>query len=129
MRRVRINLFIVTSLLIAIGMVMIYSASYAFAYENFADSAYFLKKHLVFLLVALAATVSFMVVDYGRLRPYIKPFLLVSIVLLVCVFIPGVGRSAGGARRWIQLGWINFQPSEIAKIQAEVDEKCQKYGF
>ena len=116
MRQVRINIFIVTVILLAIGTVMIYSASSAFAYESYGDSAYFLKKQLMFICIGFVFAVFFMSFDYAKLRRFTKPFLLFSILLLVAVFIPGIGKSAGGARRWIQLGPINFQPTEITKM-------------
>ena len=116
MRQIRINLFLVTAILLAIGTVMIYSSSSAFAYELYGSSAYFLKRHLLFMLVGLIAAVALMSFDYGKLKNFTKPFLLFSILLLIAVFIPGIGRAAGGARRWISLGPISFQPSEIAKM-------------
>lgn len=116
MRQIRINLFLITAILLAIGTVMIYSSSSAFAYELYGSSAYFLKRHLLFMLVGLIAAVALMSFDYGKLKNFTKPFLLFSILLLIAVFIPGIGRAAGGARRWISLGPISFQPSEIAKM-------------
>jgi len=116
MRQVRTYLFIVTVTLIAIGTVMIYSASSVFAYEMYGDSAYFLKRQILFIALGFMLAVSFMSIDYAKLRKFIKPFMIFSIVLLVAVFLPGIGRSAGGARRWIHIGPLNFQPSEIAKL-------------
>jgi cell division protein FtsW len=116
MRQIRINLFLVTAMLLAVGTVMIYSASSAFAFENYGSSAYFLKRHVVFLFIGLIAAVFCMSFDYGKLKNFSKPFLVFAIFLLVAVFLPGVGRSAGGARRWISVCGINFQPSEIAKL-------------
>jgi len=116
MRQIRIKLFITTILLIAIGIIMIYSTSSVYSYEKYGDSAYFLKRHIIYLLVGFLFAVSAMCIDYAQLRRFIKPFLLFSMLLLVLVFIPGIGRSAGGARRWIGLGPLNFQPSEIAKL-------------
>lgn len=116
MREIRIKLFIITVILLSIGAVMIYSASSAFAYEFYGDSAYFFKRHLLSILCGLLVAVSVMSIDYGNLRRFIKPFLLLSILLLAAVFIPGIGKAAGGARRWLSIGAINFQPSEIAKM-------------
>jgi len=116
MRQIRINLLLVSTALIAIGTVMIYSASSVFAYEVYGDSAYYLKRHILFMLVGLVGTILCMSIDYGKFRKFIKPFLFFSILLLFAVFIPGIGRAAGGARRWISLGPLNFQPSEIAKM-------------
>ena len=106
----------VTALLMAIGIVMIYSSSSIFAYEAYGDSAYYLKRHLLFMLIGSILSIFFMSFDYVKLRRFIKPFLLISIILLILVLIPGIGSAVGGARRWINFGFINFQPSEIAKM-------------
>jgi cell division protein FtsW len=116
MRRIRINLFLITIILTAIGAVMIYSSSCVFAYENYGDSAYFLKRHIVFLFIGFITAASLMSFDYSKLKNFSKPFLIFSIFLLLAVFVPGIGRTAGGARRWINLGGLSFQPSEIAKL-------------
>jgi len=106
MRQIRINLLLVSTALIAIGTVMIYSASSVFAYEVYGDSAYYLKRHILFMLVGLVGAILCMSIDYGKFRKFIKPLLFFSILLLFAVFIPGIGRAAGGARRWISLHLI-----------------------
>ena len=140
MRRIRINLLLVTIVLMAIGIVMIYSASGVYALEKTKDSAFYLKKHLSFLLIGLLATLAAMKVDYADLRKYIKPALFASLVLLVLVLIPGISREIGGARRWFRFIGASFQPSELAKMVlifylADVLERKQpmirsfRYGF
>ena len=57
-----------------------------------------------------------MKVGYRRLEALAVPLVLVSLALLVCVHLPGLGHSAGGATRWLRLGSMTFQPSELAKI-------------
>lgn len=116
MRTIRIRLFMVTVVLMAIGVVVIYSSSSMLAYETYGDSAYFLKRHLVFMLAGFALCIFFMSFDYIKLKKFIKPFLLLSISLLFLVLIPHIGTAVGGARRWINLRFVNFQPSEIAKM-------------
>ncbi|NQT95134.1 MAG: putative lipid II flippase FtsW [Candidatus Omnitrophica bacterium] len=116
MRETRIRLFIVTVILVVVGTIMIYSASSVFAYEKYGDSAYFLKRHVLYLFIGFVLAASCMSVDYTKFRRYIKPVLLLSMLLLVTVFIPGLSRAAGGARRWIAFGPVSFQPSEIAKM-------------
>ena len=54
--------------------------------------------------------------DYSKIRRYSRALILVSILLLVAVFLPGIGKEAGGARRWISLGNFSFQPSEFVKF-------------
>jgi cell division protein FtsW len=116
MRKSRIAIFILTSLLIATGVVMIYSASAIYAYERYHDSGYYLKRHLLYLLIGLIATIGVMLFDYRRLKKWSRSILLASIILLILVLIPGVGREAGGARRWFKFFNFSFQPSEFAKL-------------
>lgn len=106
----------VTIALMAVGIIMIYSSSAVFAYEVHHDSAYYLKRHLVSILIGLILSIFFMSFDYIKLRKFAKPILVFSVVLLIGVLIPGIGTAIGGARRWINLRFINFQASEIAKM-------------
>lgn len=102
--------------LVAIGVVMVFSASFVIAQDKYNDSLYFFKKQLLafsigFILMLITSNVNY------RYWKKISPFFLgTSILGLLLVFIPGLGRSAGGACRWIALGPLTFQPSEIAKL-------------
>lgn len=116
MRKVRIYLLMITFSLICIGIVMIYSASSIYAWEVYKDSAFFLKRHLVFVCIGLIITLFIMALDYNRLRAYSKPLLIFSFLLLLLVLIPGLGKEVGGARRWFRWGGIGFQPSELVYI-------------
>ncbi len=78
------------------------------------QSAYFLKRHWLFLFLGLLALLATMKYDYRELRKWAKPMLAVAVVLLVLVLV--IGKESNGARRWFMLGPINFQPSEFAKI-------------
>ncbi|KPK98002.1 MAG: hypothetical protein AMJ95_06385 [Omnitrophica WOR_2 bacterium SM23_72] len=115
-RNIRINLLTVTVILICIGIVMIYSASSIYALERYKDSFFFLKRHLSFLLIGMLLTFFVMSVDYRKLKDYAKPLLLISLLLLVLVLIPGIGREVSGARRWFRYKFISFQPSELASL-------------
>ncbi len=115
-RNTRINLFIISFILICIGTVMIYSASSIYAWERYKDSLFFLKRHISFLIIGLIFTFFAMSIDYKRFRAWAKPLLMVSIFLLVLVLIPHIGREVSGARRWFRLKFISFQPSELANI-------------
>lgn len=108
-------------LLTAVGLVMVLSASYASAYynpESGVDTAgnpyYYFLRQLAFAAAGVVAMFVVSKIDYQRLRLLSVPALMGSIVLLLLVFTP-LGRSGGGARRWLWLG-IRFQPSEIAKV-------------
>lgn len=116
MRSIRISIAYTTFILLMFGIVMVYSSSAVYASQNFGDELYYLKKHLLYLMVGAVACLYVMSLDMERIRAYSKHILLISISLLVLVLVPGVGREAGGARRWIDLKIFNIQPSEVAKI-------------
>ncbi len=102
-------------LLAAYGVVCVYSASSYNAEVQYGDALYFFKKQLVGFLIGLAAMVGVSFVPYKKFRRWGIPALLLSLALLALVFIPGVGRSNYGATRWIGLGPVTIQPSELAK--------------
>lgn len=128
-RKTRINLFTISVLLICIGIVMIYSSSSIYAWERYADSFYFLKRHLFFLLAGLLLTFLVMLVDYRLFRKHARLLLWIALALLVLVLIPGVGREVSGARRWFRFKFISFQPAEFANLALIVyisDFICRK---
>ena len=107
-------------LLTAIGLVILLSASFPSAYYEANPSKhnpmYYFERQAVFAV--LGTTVMFIVsrFNYQRLRGAGKILLYISLFLLVIVLIPGIGQLRNGARRWIGLGVLTFQPSEIAKV-------------
>lgn len=115
-RNIRLNLFIITVILICIGIVMIYSASSIYAWETYKDGFFFLKKHLCFLVIGAFLTFLAMSIDYNSLKKWAKPIMLLSILLLVLVLIPGISREVAGARRWFRFKFVSFQPSELANL-------------
>ncbi|MEE8360371.1 MAG: putative lipid II flippase FtsW [Candidatus Omnitrophota bacterium] len=116
MRNIRISIFAITALLISIGVVMIYSSSAIYAYENMGDSLLFLKKHLLFLVIGLIAGFGVMLFDYRLLKRHSRAILMIAILLLLLVLIPSFGSEVGGARRWFKIANFSFQPSEMAKL-------------
>ena len=103
-------------LLLCFGAVMSYSASYVYADQKYGDTSYFIVRYIIFAVAAVAVTVPFVI--YAR--PWFwKCFGTVtyigSMFLLLLVLLPIFSYSAGGAQRWINLGFITIQPSEIAK--------------
>jgi cell division protein FtsW len=116
MRKTRLTLFTVTLILICFGVVMIYSSSSLFGLERYKDSAFFLKRHLIYLLVGLIISLVIMSIDYRLLQRYSRLLLLASLFLLALVLVPHIGKEIGGAKRWFRLGIFSFQPSEFAKF-------------
>ncbi|MGI6092588.1 MAG: stage V sporulation protein E [Veillonellaceae bacterium] len=109
-------IFFAVIALLAIGVVMVYSSSAVSAYVNFQDSYYFLKRQIIWVTLGLLAMILTMNIDYHAWRKLAKPVMLVTIVLLILVLIPGMGRVVNGARRWLGFGSLYMQPSEIAKL-------------
>lgn len=111
-----VALFVCVVLLAAYGVVCVYSASCYNAEVQYGDSLYFFKKQLVGFLLGLGAMVGTGLFDYRRLRKFGLPALGFALVLLALVFVPGVGKSNYGATRWIGIGSLTVQPSELAKF-------------
>ncbi len=109
-------LFATVLALLAVGLVMVYSASSIVAYDSLSDSAYFFKRQAMWIALGLAAMLVARSIHYQRLRAAAVPLLVMALALLVAVLFPGIGRVAGGARRWIVLGPASFQPVEVAKL-------------
>jgi cell division protein FtsW len=95
---------------------MVYSASAVLAQDKQGDSLYFLKRQLTAAGMGLVAMAVAMKVGWRKLARWAYPLLLIAIVLLVAVLIPGIGSTAGGARRWIRLPGFSLQPAEVAKF-------------
>lgn len=116
MRSVRISIFVCVLILIGIGVVMIYSASSIPMWQQTGRSAGLLKKQILYLILGFGAMIFSMAVDYQKLRKFVKPILVASIIPLVLVLVPGISREVGGAKRWLHLFGLNYQPSEFVKI-------------
>ena len=102
--------------LISIGLIIQYSASYPIGIERFQDGFYYLRKQLLFLFVGILFMLISVKIPYRFWAKLSMPLLFLAGILLVLVFIPSTGVSAGGARRWLEAGGIRFQPSELAKL-------------
>lgn len=110
-------LILTIGLLLGIGIVMMGSASLAIGEQDQGGQAtYYLVRQLIFLLPAGAAMAAALLTPLDRLRQWTPVILLGSIFLLVLVLLPGVGREAHGATRWLPVGLINLQVSEVARV-------------
>lgn len=116
MRSARRGLLMIMAVLVALGVVMVYSSSAIYAQEIYGDAAYFLKRHLIYLALGLFGFFAVLGIEEGRIRRWAKPLMALSLLLLVAVLIPGIGQRISGARRWFKLGGFGFQPSELAQL-------------
>ena len=111
-----IVIFLITLALLSIGVVMVFSASSVSARAVYDDTYYFLKRQLAWAGLGLVTMIITMQVDYRIWKKVAWLALIATILLLIAVLIPGIGVAIRGSRRWIDIGPIPFQPSEIAKI-------------
>lgn len=103
--------------ILTFGLIMLSSVSTVVSYQKFGNSFYYISHQLLFGV--LPGTVLFFLVsriDYHIWKRYAFALIIISIGLLVLVFLPGLGFSYGGATRWVHLGPILFQPSEVVKL-------------
>ena len=101
----------VVLLLTALGMLVLMSASS----ERSLDATYFVQRQLTWLAISLIAAVIVARIDYRIYEKIIIPLALISVVSLILVCIPGIGKMVNGSRRWLQIGPMTIQPSEFAK--------------
>lgn len=103
-------------LILAIGVIMVYSASAVLALHDFGDSLYYLKRQLVFAALGVGAMCVTMRIDYRVWRNFALAALLICFALLALVLIPGIGVVRGGARSWLGIASLGIQPSEFMKL-------------
>ncbi len=103
-------------LLVLFGIIMIASSSVVLSAELYGHNYSFVTKQLLWLVLGFIAAIITAKVDYRFWRSHATTFMLGSVLLLILVFIPGVGHDANGATRWINLGAFQLQPSEIVKL-------------
>lgn len=125
---ISLSFFAYVMILLVVGIVMMSSASYAWAYsEHNGDGLYYAKSQVKNAVIGFAALIFFMKMDYHNLKniklPLLKKFniagllYLLGAILLVLVLVIGVDEGgAMGAKRWLAIGPISFQPSEVAKL-------------
>ncbi|MGQ9629998.1 MAG: putative lipid II flippase FtsW [bacterium] len=115
--RFDIWIFVDVVILVGLGVVMVYSASFFISRERYGDYYLLVKKQLARAALGAFVMLSASAVNYRSLRKFAIPGIVLSVVFLVLVLIPSLGREVGGARRWLKLPVIGaFQPSEFAKF-------------
>ncbi len=101
-------------LLSAIGLVMMFSASYSYALDDGDSPTYYVTRQGIFMLLGIAAMLLVSRLNYAYFSVFSLPGIVLSVILLILVLF--IGSDEKGAVRWINLGLFNIQPSEIAKI-------------
>ena len=112
------TLIAIIGILVVFGLVMLSSATAPFAYQKFDGDSYWFVKHQIFygLLPGLALFFLLSRLDYRKLKFLALPLLVVNIVLLILVFVPGLGATYGTAKSWLNIGNFSIQPSELIKL-------------
>jgi len=114
-----VSLIVACSTLVLFGLLMVYSASIALAdgprYANYGQY-YFVLRHSVFIVIGVVGALIALTIPMRVWEQLAVPLFLFCLLLLAIVLIPGIGREVNGARRWLPLGVVNFQPSELMKV-------------
>jgi cell division protein FtsW len=105
-----------TAALLLVGLVMVTSASMAIAARDMGDPFYFLERQFIFTVAGLLLALVLTRIPTQIWDTYGLALLLLALVMLVLVLIPGLGARVNGARRWLRVGVVNFQVSELAKV-------------
>lgn len=113
-------LFTLPVVLSLAGLFFIFEASSVRSFHEFGESFHYFKLQFIWILLGITAMIFLSFVDYKKLYLLSLPMMLFTIFLLFIVLVPGIGQKAGGARRWIDLGLINLQPTELAKLSIVV---------
>ncbi len=109
-------IFVITLIILAIGIIMVYSSSAVISLNKHGDIYYYLKRQLLFAFLGILAMYVTMNIDYWHWRKWAKVILLISFILLIAVLIPGIGTLRNGARSWLGVGAFSIQPSEFTKL-------------
>ena len=105
-----------TAALLLVGLIMVTSASMSIAAKNLGDPFYFLERQFVFGMIGVLCACMLTRVPVQLWDKWSLPLLVLGLLLLLLVLIPGLGATVNGARRWMRIGPMNFQVSELAKV-------------
>lgn len=109
-------LIIIVAILLIFGLIMVYDASVIQAIRDFKDGYYYIRQQLIWVVIGIFMLTFFSRFNYVFFKKLALPLLIFSFLLLISVFIPGLGASGGGAHRWLKLGPLTLQPAEIIKL-------------
>ncbi|MDI3256421.1 MAG: putative lipid II flippase FtsW [Kyrpidia sp.] len=109
-------LFFIILCLVSGGLTMVYSASSVTAFTDFGRASYFFIRQCIWAGLGFVVMLLFMQQSARGLHRMAKPLFMISVLLLIAVAIPHIGTSVNGARRWLDLGPVSLQPSELAVL-------------
>lgn len=110
------TLLVTTAVLVLLGLLAVADSSAPQALAYFKDSLYFVKSQMIWIVLGILLLFVGLIVDYKYWEKIAGVIFVVNIILLIAVLIPGIGTKVLGARRWISIGGITLQPSELIKI-------------
>jgi cell division protein FtsW len=114
----KIDLILLGSIfgLLIFGILMIASVSASISLQKYGNSYHYFLHQAISIMIGLFLGFLAFKIDLGLIKKWASFLLLITLVLMFLVFIPGLGVSAGGAARWLNLGFTSFQPSELLKL-------------
>ncbi len=113
-------ILLATISLIVFGLVMVYDASVVQSFKDFGNKYFYIKQQLVWVGLGFLMLTFFSFFNYRHFKKISLPMLAISFLILLLVLVPGLGLSAGGAYRWLKLGFFSIQPVEIMKLSTIV---------
>lgn len=116
MKKIDVLLLLVVVILTLFGLLIIYDVSSFVAFRDFSDKYHYIRDQLVWVAIGFIMLSFFSVFDYHKLYILSLPILIVALLLLILVFVPGIGVYALGANRWINTGVFILQPAEFVKL-------------
>jgi cell division protein FtsW len=114
------NLYTLPIILTVIGLYFVFESSSIRTFHDFGDPFFYLKRQAGWFTIGIVAMFVLSKFDYRRIIFLAMPIMFLSLILLIAVLIPGIGSKVNGARRWIDVGFTNFQPSEFVKASVIV---------
>lgn len=114
--RFDVPFIVMTVIMCGVGITTLYSGSSGYAELAFANPLYFINRQLANLAVGTVALIVLSLINLEAVRALLPKIVLISIIIAILPFIPGIGITRNGAARWIRLGPSQFQPSELVKV-------------
>lgn len=114
--KVDFGLLVCVGILLIFGLIMVYDAAVIQSFRDYGDKYHNIKQQLIWMVLGVFTLFFFTFFNYQYLRKLGLPMVVLALILLLAVFIPGLGYAAGGAHRWLSIGPINVQPAEIIKL-------------